>query len=707
MMSNRIPSAAGQSRIPGLLAAAFALAGLGAFGNAGAYSSADGSLEVHGFVDSTTHQRMDYGLSKQRFRGQVEFSKFFGPVGLFSEFSVHGVLRATYDAAYDFNDDQFGDEAGRTAYGSSSGIPNGTATGLRTPWGNSPVTAGNPALPGGGGFGFNHNDPNAPFYNPATGLKRVGGELSNANNAGQFGGGLEFWTPVRPCDEDNRGCLSGYLDRSENDLRMQEFRDDHRWLREIYIDATLPISNGDEINFRIGRQQVVWGRTDLFRVLDQVNPIDFSIQNIYEEFEDSRIPLGIFSAEYRMGATGAFDDLNFQFIWNFEDFTPNDLGQGGQPYNILLAGDVFRALANCWDNGCTVSNFATGLSPAGNLATDFPRHVVGIRDVRDRGGNDQFGMRLEGVFKSVGFSFNALYYYSQLPSLRGIENDRVVNPFLAPGVGNPLDPTVVGGPAGANSGPWVPAFDVHFPRILLLGASADFYVEELGSIPLKSAFRVEFAYTQGEEFANTSRRELYSESDVIRWVVGWDRPTFWRALNPNRSFLISAQMFGQHLVDHERFASPITGAPIGMADWDHNFIATLLVQGFYMNDRVLPRWIMAYDVRAQAGVIGPAVDWLVSDNWRVTLGANIKFGKGPNVADDGRTSNSFPPFTAGPACPLPPGPGGPAPACFPNAGEFSSIGIRNGFEPLGRFRSGPLGMAQHEDELQLLVRWRF
>ena len=48
----------------------------------------------------------------------------------------------------------------------------------------------------------------------------------------------------------------------------------------------------------------------------------------------------------------------------------------------------------------------------------------------------------------------------------------------------------------------------------------------------------------------------------------------------------------------------------------------------------------------------------------------------------------------------------PGPACAPG-GEFASLGNRIGFEPLGRFRSGPIGMAQHEDELQLLLRYRF
>ncbi len=659
------------------------LAALGFVGSAGAWQNADQTLEVHGFLDNTTHQRFDYGVAKQRFRGQLEFNKQLPNMGAFTGISLNGTLRATYDAAYDWNDGEWGDSAGRNVFGSSSGLVNGTHRGRLTRWGASPVGTGTL------GFGFD------TVANPDVGLKRVGSELGNGNNNAAFGGGLEFFTPVRPCDVDSRGCLPGYLNKSEDNLRFQEFTDEHRWLRELYLDATLPLANGDEVNFRVGRQQVVWGRTDLFRVLDQVNPIDFSIQNIYEEFEDSRIPLGIFSAEWRLGATDMFEDLNFQFIWNFEKFKPHDIGQGGQPYNILQAGDLFRALANCWDNGCTVSNFAG--APTGNLATDFPAQTIGIRKVHMPTDREQFGLRMEGVFKSVGFSFNALTFHSQLPSLRAGIPSR--NPFIPDGVPPDAITTFIGaGPGWDTSGPggtlaprpYAPAFDIYFPRIWLVGGSADFYVDKV-----KSAFRVEFAYTDGEEFADTSKVRLFSESNVIRWVVGWDRPTYIRALNPNRTFLLSAQVFGQHLLDHERFVSPNgVGGHIGFQDWDHNLIATFLFQGFYMNDRLQPRLIQAYDFRAQSYVMSPGVDWLINDNWRLTVAGNFKFGRSRNIADDGRTSNSFPPFT----CSTGP--------CAPGS-EHASTGDRIGFEPLGRFRSGPLGMAQHEDELQLLLRYRF
>ncbi|TDJ64369.1 MAG: DUF1302 domain-containing protein, partial [Proteobacteria bacterium] len=400
----------------GAVVAAAAVLGLAGVSTATAWNSKDGTITVHGFADYTQHNREGYGSVKNRVRGQLEATKEFGAVGLFRGVALNGIIRITHDGVYEWNNDEFGNQAGGRAFGSSSGLGQtfspfaiGTANGLQTEWGMSPVNRFAPGglpLPGGSNFAFDLG------ANPNAGLKKVGSEHGNRNNNGEFGGGLEFFTPVRPCNVDSRGCINDYMDATRGDLQNPEFTDEHRWLRELYLDATLPLADGQEINFRIGRQQVVWGRTDLFRVLDKINPIDFSIQNIYEEFEDSRIPLGIFNMEWRLGGTRIFDDLNFQFLWNFEDFTPHNLGQGGQPYNILQAGDLFRALNNCWHNGCTVSNFATGLTPTGNLATDFPAHVIGIRRVHRPDGHDQFGVRMEGVFKSVGFSVNAAYYYS-------------------------------------------------------------------------------------------------------------------------------------------------------------------------------------------------------------------------------------------------------------------------------------------------------
>jgi hypothetical protein len=318
---------------------------------------------------------------------------------------------------------------------------------------------------------------------------------------------------------------------------------------------------------------------------------------------------------------------------------------------------------------------------------DFPAHSIGIRQA-NKPDNAEYGGRIEGVYKGVGFSLNALYFYSQFPSLRGgIPTD---NPFT-PAVENVAHPYNI-------------AFDVDFPRLFMIGGSADWYLEAV-----KTSFRVEMSYTTDEEFADTSKERLFSKSDVFRGVVGFDRPTFIPFLNKDRAFLISGQVFYQRLLDHETFdvnsiGIPVPDAPgfgrIGFQDWDDNILLTLLVQGNYLNDRLTPQILAAYDTEAGAGVVGPSLEFKPSNSWVFRLGMNIKWAKdsGAIAADDNRAANPFPPFT----CPPPVAAAAPA-AC--NI-AFSSLGVQ-GFEPLGRFRSGPIGTARNEDEIQLSIRYQF
>ena len=629
-----------------------------------AASAQEGEWDIAGFVENATYYRDGQDLSKVRNTGQFEFSKDFGKRFGLSNFRVSGTLRATYDAVYDINDDEWGDEAGGSRSFQNAGSTNAQLIyggNGDSPWGQSILGA--PGSPPGFGFDLARN--------PNDGLKVLGEDYHSPQ------GGVTIGVPVRPCDEDSRGCnLDDYMDYDKNDLRFPEFNDELDFIRELYVEGAIPTGDTSELFLRVGKQQVVWGRTDLFRVLDIINPVDFSRHNIYDELEDIRMPQWIATAEYRWGATDWFEDLNVQLVWNFDEFRPNDLGQGGTPYSILDAGSFFRAMNNCWENGCTVSNFVPAqalldegvplpINPdPGFLAADFGPGVIGIRDVDLPDGHDQGGIKLEGVYNSVGFSLNYYHFYQQLPVLRG--GIPAKNPWTEE----------------VKSWDRLIAFDTGFPEVDLFGGSLDFYID-----PIKTVFRVEATYTTGEEFANTLEDKLYSDSDVFRWVLGVDRNTFIPFLNKNRAFLISGQVFGQHLLDHETEQAPL--GEIGMPDWDDNYIATLLIKGWWKSDTISPQIITAYDYEAEAGTFAPSIDWLISDNWRLIFGANIKFGDdmGDQQFDDCRTCNPFPGFTGPPD-------------------QDQSLGL-SGIQPLGRFRSGPLGSASQEDEIQITIRYRF
>ena len=638
-----------------------------AIGSTGARAQ-EAEWDTAGFIENATYNRQDVGLSKSRSTAQFEFTKNFGRRGIFSNFTVGGTLRGTYDAVYDLNEDEFGDRAGgaRGFENLGSTTANAIFGSNLSPWGasilgNGGAAAGNPIPPG---FLFDVS------ANPNEGLAVLGEAFHTPQ------GGVTIGVPVRPCDVDRRGCgLRDYMDADTNELRFPEFNDRLDFIRELYVEGSIPTPGGNEWFIRVGKQQVVWGRTDLFRILDVINPVDFSRQNIYDELEDIRIPQWIATAELQMGATEVFEDINLQFIWNFDEFRPNKLGQGGSPYAILDAGSFFRSMNNCWENGCTVSNFvpAAAINIAGDpglIAADFAPGVIGIRRVDLPGwklSDTQAGVKLEGVFKGVGFSLNYLHYRQQLPVLRG--GIPAMNAFT--GVVQPW--------------PYLIAFDIGFPEVDLVGGSLDFYVDSI-----KSVFRLETTYTMGEEVANTLRPELFSDSDMFRWVLGFDRNTFIPFLNKKRAFLISAQIFGEHFLDHELQAGAIPGTEVGIPNWADNYIATLLMKGWYKSDRLSPQVIFAHDFEGGTTTIAPSVDWLINDKWRLVIGANIKVGDGfDKTFDDCRTCNPFPPSTASPGQTAP-----------------GSLGL-GGLEPLGRFRAGPLGTAIEEDEVQVTLRYRF
>ncbi len=507
-----------------------------------------------GFAENATYHRDGVGLSKFRNTVQAEFLKPIETTGRWYGVSLNGVIRATYDGVYDLNDKEFGKDA-RHEYLGENWHENGGASSL--------------------------------LLSPGVSV---------------------------PCENDPLLCrnLDGYMDHDADDLRYSDFNDQMDFIRELYIDATTDIGD-DQLTVRLGKQQIIWGRTDLFRVLDVINPVDYSRHNIYDELEDIRIPQWMLSAEWRMGANSVFDDMNLQVVWNFDKFRPNNLGTCGEPYRILDAGCFFSAYLQ---------------TPGGNIPVI---HDVELPEWSLQ--NTQGGLKWEGVYGDATFSVNALRYFQQLPSIHW----RGPNPAT---------------PAGDG------LFDIHFPRVNLFGGSIDYY--HMGT---DATWRLEATYTQGEEFA----RDLngYKETDVTRYVLGLDKNLIIPALGTYSAFLISAQLFGQQIMDHED----------DMPDAKDNITGTLLFKGFYMNNRLSPQVIIAHDSKAAATVYAPSVSYQADNHWSVNFGFNIK--------DGGKKKFGW--------------------SASALAGE---AGVPQ-WEPLARFANGPIGVANQEDEVQLTIRYGF
>ncbi|MBC7182026.1 MAG: DUF1302 domain-containing protein, partial [Marinobacter sp.] len=161
-----------QTKINGLSLWCAALYGTTALTLAAISSTAAAEdTRVNGFYENATYAREGVGLSKFRNTIQLEGEKRFGNVGIFSNVSVNGTLRGSYDGVYDLNDDEYGSEAGGPIR--LQDIAQGT-------------------VPHGGGIaptpflGFDINQ------NPNEAMEVLGERLHGQDN------GVAFGVPVRP-----------------------------------------------------------------------------------------------------------------------------------------------------------------------------------------------------------------------------------------------------------------------------------------------------------------------------------------------------------------------------------------------------------------------------------------------------------------------------------------------------------------------------
>lgn len=150
-------------------------------------------------------------------------------------------------------------------------------------------------------------------------------------------------------------------------------------LKELYLDIFL--SNMD---FRIGRQIIRWGIVEGWRILDEVNPLDFT-EHILRDVSDRYIPLWMVKGDYYLGPVTIeglwVPDLKghepaplrsewsqFQKLPNLKKVPRNfKNGEGGVRVSGMVKGYEFAvAYFNQWDDFPAAFRSVSGLG-LGNL----------------------------------------------------------------------------------------------------------------------------------------------------------------------------------------------------------------------------------------------------------------------------------------------------------------------------------------------------
>jgi hypothetical protein len=166
-------------------------------------------------------------------------------------------------------------------------------------------------------------------------------------------------------------------------------------LKELYFDAEFFDSR---LWLRVGKQSIVWGKTELFRTTDQMNPQDLALASL-PSLEESRISLWSARAVWSLYEVGPLSDVRIEGAVNFDQFEPVDIGRCGEPYAPNPACDKSAGL------------FAHGLVGQGLAGEVRPPNPW-----EDPSGLEG-GVRLEFRWDRFSFAITDFYGYDDFPYL--------------------------------------------------------------------------------------------------------------------------------------------------------------------------------------------------------------------------------------------------------------------------------------------------
>lgn len=304
-------------------------------------------------------------------------------------------------------------------------------------------------------------------------------------------------------------------------------------LREAYVDVALkqlPLS------LRLGRQQIVWGETDNFRLLDRVNALDLTWHLQQESWDEIRTPYWMIKGLYQIGDIGPVTDAFFEFYWNPGDWYPANRDFLPRPWSAPIRSPLTPL----------VSLFGTG-----ELAYDTQLFKQG-NYARDPGDNSQVGTRVSAVTPQ-GIQFTLNYFYQRWAGDDGT---------------NAAAYRALGGKEGTDAlARGQLPIEAIAPYVHTIGASFN-YAEQTYT---QAVFRGETVYEMGVPFTDASKpafpnnpalsQDLFgvSKRDMWKGMLAFDRPTWIRPLNRNSTFLILGQFFWHYLLDNPDVECRIAG----------------------------------------------------------------------------------------------------------------------------------------------------
>ncbi|MGH7787658.1 MAG: DUF1302 family protein [Candidatus Binatia bacterium] len=448
-------------------------------------------------------------------------------------------------------------------------------------------------------------------------------------------------------------------------------------LREAYIDMKLADA---PLSLRLGRQQVIWGESDQFRLMDIINPLDTTWHLQQEEWDKIRIPLWLIKGIWDFGDMGPISNAFAEVVYNPGDFQPgNKVEFLPAPWAVPVPNPVRAGQIQMPSTSQPIL-----LSPNFNLQGTSFRKGDFSRNPQDA---SEVGIRFHGVTDALGidgFEFTANYLYGRSRGIGAVAGapfalkiDKVVVPdtFTPPNAirQNPQDPnSPIATFAGRPTFPADVTAEFVHPYTNIFGVTGNYFEGNSNTV-----FRLEMAYQIDAPFQSAYLKDRpfvvnqsgdaqpqriplgYTTRDVWAGMVGFDRPTWIKWLNPRTTWFLTGQFFWSYVAGQSGklrggvlsagelpYYNPPSSNPVtrnltnGVGQWDNGqfagqiertqnanlingnadnvraweMLATIAATSFYLGGTIVPFGAIAIDPVNRNLLCQLKLDWFITNN---------------------------------------------------------------------------------------------
>lgn len=394
-------------------------------------------------------------------------------------------------------------------------------------------------------------------------------------------------------------------------------------LREYYFKWYV-----GNITAKVGRQQIVWGEADAFRISDIINPLDFSrdfTTSLYGlGWEDIRIPQRMIQIVYAVPESA--HQFEVELVINPEDFRADQ--------KVLPYAESFYVFPQNTGSSNWPPSSVLPLATSSSEDTAFTSAVKNAYDNAEHSFSG--GARLRGVFS--GWDLHLFYYHQRWQSAV------ISAPSTFTGLSLPSPPGPFPVPVDFWDNEW--GLKMHFPRVDTIGGSFNYFHDPSGAV-----IRGECGYVIDEPFTGMHQGlhdtgipagpsnllvswDNWFMPDVIykdtfHYMLGFDRPTWIPFLNETSTFFISGQFYHKIIMDYNDDVPSGVGGdePYLLDTWmgkdsraDHKTMASLKINTKYYDDRIRPDILCVWDINAQSGYVLPKLIWAPTYDWHLEVG---------------------------------------------------------------------------------------